>query len=435
MIKGIQKRLQEDENQSTQDDQGGQATQDARKKSISWKSIGRKAIWLLIYPVTFLLFQLSAANPQVTEEIYARRIYPVVSRFLVALFSNIPFSVAEIIIYGIVIYGLIRIAILIKNTIAAKVWREKLCFIGNTVLDFLIITGIICFLVVGTWGLNNNRLSFAQAFALPVKETPAQILEETCLKVLERTNTLSEVIKQDAAGSMVLNQSRKETLAIAESGFQHFTQYFDNLELTRSDSHALLYLENYFPTRFGRPKPVLASELMSYAGITGIYFPITAEANINIRINDAELPFTVCHELAHQMGYAREDEANFISWLVCENSSYLDFQYSGNLMAFIYLSNALAAENPDAWQALQSRCSAAVVRDLQAMNQYWAQYEGPINEVSIKVNDTFLKANRQEDGVKSYGRMIDLVIAYLNEINHDTNHETNNDININLNEN
>jgi hypothetical protein len=162
----------------------------------------------------------------------------------------------------------------------------------------------------------------------------------------------------------------------------------------------------------GRPKPVLSSALMSYAGITGIYFPITAEANVNTDITDAEIPFTICHELAHQLGYAREDEANFIAWIACVNSPYEDYRYSGALMALTNTLNALYERDRAAWDRIRGACSPAVNADLNATGRYWQRYEGPVSEISETINDTFLRTNGQTDGVQSYGRMVDLIIAY-----------------------
>jgi hypothetical protein len=165
----------------------------------------------------------------------------------------------------------------------------------------------------------------------------------------------------------------------------------------------------------GRPKPVLASKLMSYCGITGVFFPMTGEANVNMDILDAEAPFTMCHELAHQLGYAREDEANFIAWLACDASPYADFRYSGNLMALLHLMNRLYEADSGRHGAVWGACPAGVARDLAEMGAYWEKHEGAASEASTRINDAFLKINRQQEGVASYGRMADLMLGYLRQ--------------------
>ena len=54
---------------------------------------------------------------------------------------------------------------------------------------------------------------------------------------------------------------------------------------------------------------------------------------------------------------------------------------------------------------------STTLKDLQENNDYWDQYEGKVAEVSNQVNDTYLKINDQKDGVQSYGRVVDLMLA------------------------
>ena len=110
-------------------------------------------------------------------------------------------------------------------------------------------------------------------------------------------------------------------------------------------------------------------------------------------------------------GYMREDEANFIAFLACRASDFPEFQYSGAMLAFIHANNALFSIDRDLGSETYAMLSEGVKRDLAANSRYWKQFEGPVAEASEAVNDTYLKANRQEDGVKSYGRMVDLLLA------------------------
>ena len=92
--------------------------------------------------------------------------------------------------------------------------------------------------------------------------------------------------------------------------------------------------------RFGKAKPIFLSSKMSYTGISGIYFPFTGEANVNVDIPHSLLPATTCHEMAHQRGFAREDEANYIAWITCSSNDNPEFKYSGTLLALIHSMNA-----------------------------------------------------------------------------------------------
>ena len=142
------------------------------------------------------------------------------------------------------------------------------------------------------------------------------------------------------------------------------------------------------------------------------------EANVNIDISPYSIGSTMCHELAHLRGFMREDEANYIAYRACMASDCIDLQYSGTMLALIHTGNALYRQNADTYFELyRAHVSAAVSADLIANNEYWDQFEKPVvgdttvGEIADKVNDAYLKANAQEDGTKSYGRVVDLLLA------------------------
>ena len=115
----------------------------------------------------------------------------------------------------------------------------------------------------------------------------------------------------------------------------------------------------------------------------------------------------------------QEEEANFIAWLACQGADDPDFRYSGSLRGWISCMNVLYRADPERWAEIRVLLSPAVEPDLAANRAYWAKYEGKIAEIAETVNDNYLKANGQSDGVKSYGRMADLIVAYyINETEH-----------------
>jgi hypothetical protein len=152
---------------------------------------------------------------------------------------------------------------------------------------------------------------------------------------------------------------------------------------------------------------------MSYLHLAGIYSPFTVEANYNRAMPPGDIPFSICHELAHLCGYAREDEANFIAFLACRESGVADLHYSGLLNTLTYVLNALYADiSLEEYRGLYQKLPEQVLRDLQQNAAYWRSFAGPVSELSSKVNDVYLKANNQPEGIKSYGRMVDLLLAY-----------------------
>ena len=167
-------------------------------------------------------------------------------------------------------------------------------------------------------------------------------------------------------------------------------------------------MKGYYP----KPKRVFWSDFLSYQHISGVFSPFTVEAHYNKAMVPYNYGFTVCHELSHLRGFMREDEANFIAFLGCTNSSDAYFNYSGYLLGFIYASNALYAEDRDLWREVYAILPEEAVYDLNQNSEFWARYETKVAEVAGQVNDTYLKANGQETGVKSYGHIVDLLIAY-----------------------
>ena len=162
------------------------------------------------------------------------------------------------------------------------------------------------------------------------------------------------------------------------------------------------------------PKCVMLSHLMSYTEIIGLYTCWTMEANVDVDITDYEIGSTMCHELAHLRGFIREDEANFISYMVCSGSDSPDLRYSGAMLAFVYTANALAGKDADLYnETISAHYCEGMWLDFAANSEYWKQFEKAkvVSEVTNDLNDTYLKANDQEDGVESYGRVVDLLLA------------------------
>ena len=160
-------------------------------------------------------------------------------------------------------------------------------------------------------------------------------------------------------------------------------------------------------------KGVKASVAMSYGGIAGIYIPYFAEANVNINQPALLIASSAAHETAHYLGVAREDEANFVSYLACTYSLDASVRYSGTMLALINCANQLYASDAELYRRLVSEYySEGMLRDLRDYNAYWDSFEGPIEEAVDNMNDNYLKFNKQENGVKSYGMMVDLLLAY-----------------------
>ena len=185
------------------------------------------------------------------------------------------------------------------------------------------------------------------------------------------------------------------------------------------DHSQVLYhpLEKEYPCLTGpelRAKPAVFSRLMSYLNNTGYFCPYTAEANVNTDCTMALIPATIAHELAHQRGVAREDEANYVAVLACMADDDAAYIYSGALMAYIYLGNALHDTDYEAWLTVYNGLSEEVRRDLSDHNAYWDRFDTPVADASDKIYEGFLKTYGDDRGMRSYDACVDLlVVRYL----------------------
>jgi hypothetical protein len=245
------------------------------------------------------------------------------------------------------------------------------------------------------WGYNYDRAPVSEMLGYDLAPAPADDLAGLSRDLLAQSAALREGLAEDEAGALRLSDGRKGALARATRGYD---------ALATAGTLPL-------PALTAPPKLVLLSPWMSYLGISGIFIPFTCEANVNGTVPDWEIPFTAAHELAHQRGFAREDEANYVGYLACRAHPDRDFQYSGTFRAGLYALGALARADRGTYGDLRGSLAAPLRRDLAALVAWQRRYESRLGEVQDKVNDAYLKTQGQADGVRSYGRMVDLLLA------------------------
>ncbi|MBR5381039.1 MAG: DUF3810 domain-containing protein [Oscillospiraceae bacterium] len=261
----------------------------------------------------------------------------------------------------------------------------------------LILVTVVLWLVAGflyLWGANYRAPTFSEKSGLISDGCTPSELFEVSLYFAERASSLSQSVPRGEDGVM---NAPVETIA-------------DGWRAAYSS------LPEEFPCltgRLNRPKQMMFSRLMSAIGFTGIYFPFTGETNLNVDMPRCLLPFTVAHELAHQLGYAAEQECNFLGAAACVTSGDAVYEYSGYLAGLLYVSNALYSADPAAWYAVMGTCDVGVLLDLQANFDYWAAWASPVEEAAESVYDGYLKTQGQPLGIRSYGACVDLLVEYF----------------------
>jgi len=337
------------------------------------------------------------------SEWYAMNVYPFFRFVFSKVFGIFPFSAAEILLGFGILAVLAGIVILIVKLVKGKGRRKAV--IKKALLITLNAVSALLLIFMLNGGINYNRRPFLDITPDSAEYTPEQ-LTFVYDKLLAEFNRIVPFIHTDDNGAFILTSDLKKTAPAA-----------------------MLNLSEKYP-RVGKtsapPKPVITSKMMSRSAIAGIFSPFTVEANYNDDIPDSEKPFTVCHELSHLAGFMKEEEANFISFLACRESGDPDLMYS----AYLSVLQQMPVDFEDYMKMPKQARS-----ELSLQEDYWWNYmydtktivsgDGevievfvptPLTEISDNINDGYLKANGQEDGTMSYGRMIDLVIAvYLNE--------------------
>lgn len=349
-----------------------------------------KFLSVILIPLAILIKQVMANYPEFTENVYSRGIYKFIMQPVSLLTGLIPFSVAEVVLIILVIYIPIRLIYLIIKAVRKRKGIILLQFLANVVL----IGSLWFFIQVMVWNINYERLPYSELANINVQDSSIDDLDALCRWLVDDTNKLREQVSENQDGVMFVEGGYKSILKRAHKGYEAIEQEYP-----------------FLSGKYGPPKPVLLSRLMSHSNIIGIYSCLTGEANIDIDIPEIAIASTAMHEMAHQRGFAREDEANYIAYKTCMAHPDVDFKYSGSVMALQYSMNALYDDNPDRYFEIASNYSPGYLRDLEAQREYWKQFQGITKEVADKMNDTYLKLNGQEDGVKSYGRMIDLLLA------------------------
>ena len=162
-------------------------------------------------------------------------------------------------------------------------------------------------------------------------------------------------------------------------------------------------------------KPLVISEYMTYTHLSGIYTFFTGEANINTNYPEFITAFTAAHEMAHQRGISKEDEANFVAFLVCTSSDDPYLRYCGYLNMYEYLASPLYSADTTLYSSAAGSLAPRVRTELKAYSQFFDKYrDSTASEVSDKLNDAYLQSQGTA-GVKSYGMVVDLAVAYYKQ--------------------
>ncbi len=357
-----------------------------------WKEQLKRLPLLLLIPLGLLIPKIAVNFPQFIETYYSGRIYLLISGFIGMLTRWFPGSLAEVLL---LITAASLVFSFLKKTIKLIFERGYWVRYVTFLLSLCVAVGVLLNLFYGVWGLNYFRPTLYKLMDLPVEARPVEELEALCYRLTDSAKTLRAEVVENKDGVFAL-----------EDGYR---TYFRQIPA----AYEALGKENpLFAAKVYPAKSVYFSVGLSYANIVGIYFPYTAECNVNTDQPALLMLSGAAHETAHFLGFSREDEANFIAYLCCLHSDNPSIAYSGTMSALIYCANQLYKSDSGKYRALYATYSEGMIRDLKDYSAYWDQFKGPVQESFDSVNDNYLKFNKQESGIKSYGMMVDLMLSY-----------------------
>jgi hypothetical protein len=351
-----------------------------------------KILVLISLPLQVLLLRMVAGQPLWVEQFYTGSVYKYLSQGLRFAFGGLPLPLGQFLFYSLIAGVLAWIGWLVKGLLKKRIGKKQFA------LDFgfgamAILSGFY-FLFNFMWGLNYYRQPVQEIVQINTAAFTRTELEAMSARLIELTNNSRRRLTTDTLNQLLYPLNHEQILDKAPQGYGPLAQKYPALHYEQTSV-----------------KSVLVPQLMSYFGITGIYFPFTGEANVNMDPPPYQLPETVCHEMAHQIGIASEDEANFVGYLACQLNPEPAFQYSGNLMAMHYTMNRLYWEDSTAYYRQLQTLSPGVLCDLEANRTYWNKFTNPIEIVGRTIHDLFLKANNQTEGVRSYSRVVELLMG------------------------
>ncbi|TWR26428.1 DUF3810 domain-containing protein [Mucilaginibacter pallidiroseus] len=349
------------------------------KKPVVKRVIAIVALYLLLQ-----LLMLFARHPQAVEQYYSQGLYKGICLILHPVLNILPFSLGDIFYISVVcafIYALFRVVVLLIKT---QFKRAAGFFLGIVIA---VQAGIIIFYLL--WGLNYFRPSAATRLGLRDSTLNFEDLKAVTNQLIDSANT--------SRGRLTSADFKKGNDTIYQQAISAVKQ----LGSTSVSYHT------YSP----RIKPSLLTFITNYIGTSGYYNPFTTEAQLNYQMPVHTRPFVACHEMAHQMGYGPEDEANFVGYLAASRSADKLLQYSAYYQGLQECMYSLRAKDSVTYKAFKKKISPQVLADYKAERLYWLSYINKLNAISSVFYDNFLKANNQPEGMRRYNRMVALLMA------------------------
>ena len=300
---------------------------------------------------------------------------------------NLPFGdILYVLLFFIIIFWLFNFFRLLK--------KEINLIMTKTLNSFIVILSII-FIFYYLWGFNYYREDISKSLNIDTSTVNEDDIINLGNSLVKEVNNLRDNMKQDDKGQLISTLSK-------DSIFKLSYKLYDN--------------SDYSFISYNKPNIKLSffSNIISSFGVTGYYNPFTGEANINNDIPNFMLPFTSCHEIFHQKGFAKEQDCNLMAFLICYESENIYFRYSSYLSVLRYALRDIYFINKKEYQRLLASLKIGVKNDINQIKIFFENKRSTILDfIFEKIFNIFLKINNQKDGIMSYNKVIKLLTAKL----------------------
>lgn len=344
--------------------------------------------WAVLIILTILI-KWASLYPGWVERNYSQGIYPVISKAQRILFGWIPFSIGDLFYGFLILVILFRTFRFFKLLFQRKLSRKYFVAALQQFIFFFLFIYVFFNLL---WGLNYNRVGIAQQLNLEVKPYSLADLDTLATALRDKANRYAEYASEQQRDSF----DKKRTL-------------FKNASETFKDAANQYSFLSYSVRSI---KPSLFSYAGNYLGFQGYYNPFSGEGQVNTTIPRFLEPFVTTHEIAHQLGYGKENEANFVGFLVCKTSSLPVFRYSLYYDMYQYAFIEMYRRDSVKARGLQETLHPQVIKDQQEMISFYKKYKNPVEPLIMWGYGQFLKANNQPAGKRTYNEVVAWLIAY-----------------------
>ena len=354
-------------------------------------------VLFVIFAISLAIYLVSRFIPALAE-FWTR--YPAQAfRFILAKLTGwFPFSLAECLIVSL---PLLAIAYIIASSVSTKRDESMENFYKwiRPLVSLILVLGILFF---SAFGPAYGRYKLTENLDIEQKKVSAEQLQDTAKIVSDELSVMLDKVNFDYEGASIMPYDYKTLVKKMNQAFDKYAESVDYISHFNSN-----------------PKAISLSSVMTYTHISGVYTFMTGESNINTNYPDFLVPYTMAHEMAHQRGIAREDEANFVAFLVCIGSDDDYIRYCGYTNMLNYLNSALSKADAELYKSfVYGYMPKPLLYEFVAYSQFFDKYRDSVaSEVTGTVNDVFLQSQGQKAGTQSYGLVVDLAVAYYESLN------------------